>query len=923
MLGLRMACCDAAAIPVDLPNGTRFVRHHADRDCGTESESLEHQAIKANAAVAAQAAGWSVAIEGKGTAPEGEKWRADVLCTRGDRQVALEIQMSHQTLEEYRRRQAIYARSGVEGVWFAGHKGVQAHRSTADLPIFPIHLRGLNADVAVGRGRSQDPRIPVEQFVGEYLEGLWHCREPIAAPAAIIPELTVCLDCGREIMNGASVAAFPAEADPTYPPGPIFAALSSLDIKDTSLTRAAWSMHRIVAPLRKGVRCPYCAGRLRASVSFTPDRLCNARHVVEDRHGTILLSAGGWWRRGQPLLPRGWHRPTTPPEATIPLSAIIDRSRSRLLQPFLEVRARRQSALSAIEAAIFGRPGWKAFLDEMGESWDGDDPGQWMADIVLRQEGPGGRHIAFFLAIDHEALPLCRLFAQRAMREFPDATALLLSPVLDGPGFTKRVLDMPMTGGSPPLVSVNGEMMTLTRFVADLTRGSIVVKTSALLPYTLLPVPASCPSCGRIAWVEAYAALHIGEVQDDLLGRGIAVVPAPRAWSQDDVVPVAPRYGIGRIRETECVCGTRMLTGGSEGVLDGCGDLQVRHGRWQVFVGPLVRRGEFPRLPNAIGQAKWRGVSTLDDWKCRIMALSPPPDGDAVRKRKAAIDSVIRGATATGWPVDTSRCDDGIVLVNSPSARKAIAVLASLPGPEAAGRLEAEIKSATAAMKEAGVETVVWLSMIPVPPLPYGQRRRAILLGWLEDAAYALPASDDSVPLDHFVHDILEGGWEFIADQTFSLTLVLERVLCSHCGAASIIAPWCAATAADRPAPAFARILGARHDGAGFLPLDIADSLRRSAERRLPLPWFQVRDGMAVQTCSRCGSVLAPTLSAETLQRHWAGPGIGSGQAVFRIHRWVRRGEAILGGPLTVPGRPTRERMPLEQWFAIAAQEAG
>ncbi|QCO07431.1 competence protein CoiA family protein [Azospirillum argentinense] len=920
-LALRMACCPAAAIPVVHETGTRFFRHHPGEDCGSESESLEHQSVKADAAVAAQAAGWSVAIEGGGTAPGGEKWRADVLCVRGEERIALEVQMSRQTREEYWRRQAVYASSGVKGVWFAGHKGFEPHWSTPDLPIFPIRMTGLKADVRLGRGRHRDPEMPVERFVGEFLRGLWHCREPIAAPAVIVPELAVCLDCGREVLTGPAVAAFPGEADPAYPSGPIFARTLDLDIADTATARSAWSSHRIIAPPRKGMRCPYCSGRLCAPIHFTPERLCKAQHCIQERHGSILLTAGGWWRRGEPLIPKGWMRPETPPGDPISLTSITERSRRRLTAPLHAVRARREAVLSAIRSAIADQSGWRLLLNDQGIFCDGDDPGNWIADIVLEETVPGGRRMAFFLAFDTYALPRCRLYAQRAANQYPDSDAVLLSPALNRLGFSKRVLDIPMTGGSKPLVSVNDEMVTLARFAADLVRGSLVVMTSVRVPYSLLPAPSSCSSCGRTKFVEGFVALHFGE-DDSVFGNSIVVVPAPSSWFLSGGTPVGGWRASGAAQSPYCVCGARLRSNvTAEVLLEICGDLQVRHGRWRLPVGPLVWRGTIPLPPDALGHATGHRTWTLDGWESHIGAVAPPPDGDAVAKRRAVFDSLLRGAEATGWRVDASHADQGVVLVRSRTSRVAIAVLTTLPGPEADHRQAAEIRAADAVLRDTGAEEIIWLSMMPDPPLPRGHWRQAILLGWLEDAAYALPARDDPVPLDRFVQDILEGGWEYISEQPLSLTLVPERVRCAHCGSVSAIAPWCAATAAGRPAPSFARILGTMDGGMRLLPLDTAESLRRSAKRQLRLPSFQIRDGAVVQTCVRCGNILLPTLSGETLRQRWTGPGVGFLQVSVGVHRWCRLGEPILTGSLTVAGRPSRGRMTLEQWFAAATPQ--
>jgi hypothetical protein len=138
-LNLRMPCCQASAVPKTSTLGNFFFAHSRRGNCATAPETAEHLYCKTVIAKAAAEAGWAVKTERRGTTPEGEDWVADVFCTKGTAQVALEVQMSPQSLEETERRQARYKASGVRTAWFCGDKLHQYLIATArGLPLFGL-----------------------------------------------------------------------------------------------------------------------------------------------------------------------------------------------------------------------------------------------------------------------------------------------------------------------------------------------------------------------------------------------------------------------------------------------------------------------------------------------------------------------------------------------------------------------------------------------------------------------------------------------------------------------------------------------------------------------------------------------------------------------------------------------------------------
>ncbi|SCK14437.1 competence protein CoiA [Vogesella sp. LIG4] len=168
---LRMACCDTPAVLKTSKLGMRFFAHAKRGECTSAPESEHHLTLKAIAASAIQACGWNVATEVPGETPAGEKWIADVLATRGNARVAVEIQWSGQTADETMRRQERYHQSGVRALWLLRQPGFPV---TEKLPAACVHL-----DDETGVYRAMLPRHESMNSSDRKYPRLWHQVMPV------------------------------------------------------------------------------------------------------------------------------------------------------------------------------------------------------------------------------------------------------------------------------------------------------------------------------------------------------------------------------------------------------------------------------------------------------------------------------------------------------------------------------------------------------------------------------------------------------------------------------------------------------------------------------------------------------------------------------------------------------------------------
>lgn len=98
--------------------GTRwFQSRPGERDPNYKPESAAHEMTKIWMVQALRTAGHDAEVERYGVTPEGEAWEADVYLEVDGRKIAIEVQLSAQSFEDYLFRTERYARSGVKVIW--------------------------------------------------------------------------------------------------------------------------------------------------------------------------------------------------------------------------------------------------------------------------------------------------------------------------------------------------------------------------------------------------------------------------------------------------------------------------------------------------------------------------------------------------------------------------------------------------------------------------------------------------------------------------------------------------------------------------------------------------------------------------------------------------------------------------------------
>ncbi|MEE2001644.1 competence protein CoiA family protein [Alkalimonas sp. MEB108] len=197
---LTLPCCNQRAVVKTSPLGTQFFAHYRkSEDCISQPESKEHLRLKAIVSAAAESAGWTVTTEYMGHSKNGDKWIADVYCTKGKAKVALEIQLSPQTAKELKVRHKRYFDSGVRAAWFmkdsvyvnSGHCSIQAFprfqikhfmddRSTPQMADYPLSVADFVKTLLTGGLVWKEDKDSTLLY---YMESnCWKCKVKLHIP---------------------------------------------------------------------------------------------------------------------------------------------------------------------------------------------------------------------------------------------------------------------------------------------------------------------------------------------------------------------------------------------------------------------------------------------------------------------------------------------------------------------------------------------------------------------------------------------------------------------------------------------------------------------------------------------------------------------------------------------------------------------
>jgi competence protein CoiA len=200
---LVMPCCESKAIPKISKLNNYFFAHSKNSECLVPLESAEHIFLKTLIAKTAMSLGWDVITEKHGETPDGEPWIADVYCTKGNAKVVFEIQWSAQTLNEFKRRQALFTASGVRAAWLYKIRRNQEYYQTEipverETPAFAIKYRKDSKDIYVPEFDAS-----VDDFVGGMLQGKlkWFPTPKDIITAKLILAQDTCWKCKKSIKS--------------------------------------------------------------------------------------------------------------------------------------------------------------------------------------------------------------------------------------------------------------------------------------------------------------------------------------------------------------------------------------------------------------------------------------------------------------------------------------------------------------------------------------------------------------------------------------------------------------------------------------------------------------------------------------------------------------------------------------------------
>jgi hypothetical protein len=220
---LRTVCCGTKVALKRSAWKTKFFAHMPKLRCKAPLESEAHLRLKQMVVEVAREHGWKALTE-----VSGDRWRADVLATKGCLSVGVEVQWSRQTSDVTHERQERFRQAGIRCLWLFKQSDFPIGE---ELPAARIVREGRRRYVALVPNYFGEQRFEVREFLDPTFAGRLHFGFPVGivasatlgvvkmacplceTPTAILRTLTVRCVTSSALITIADLDAYPEEAN--------------------------------------------------------------------------------------------------------------------------------------------------------------------------------------------------------------------------------------------------------------------------------------------------------------------------------------------------------------------------------------------------------------------------------------------------------------------------------------------------------------------------------------------------------------------------------------------------------------------------------------------------------------------------------------------------------------------------------------